>query len=124
MKKRGIVFIFVLVLAVVIPVSGKDGDGFRAVTFTLAVSTWWDYGITAHALAQSPSLREGNPLTSWFLENRAAAYAINFSVTVILTKALDGLYQNNKTLAWITAGLFFVVKAYVFYHNLRLVGHV
>ena len=115
--------VLALIAALAVPLAADDRQTFRAVAFTLGISTFVDYAVTTNAL-QTGRFAEGNPLARPFVGKPVLALPIVTGAALALTFGLDALHVQSRTAGWIVAGLLFAVKGYIIYRNVRLLREV
>jgi len=116
-----VLFIVLLMVPAMADQKKKPDDAFKVVLFTLGAGTMVDYAITTYAL-NTGKFKEGNKLASWYVEKPTLAIPIILGATYLQSKVLESLRRDNKTIAYIIAGMLFIIRGYIIYHNLRLIN--
>jgi len=93
---------------------------FKSLQISYVGMDYADVGITTYALWKGA--KEANPLTKWYVNNPPLAIGLHTLGNALIVKWTGGLYKKNRMLAWIMIIGLNVVKAYVLYHNLRVVN--
>jgi len=96
-----------------------DNTIFKSLQISYVGMDYADVGITTCALWRGAT--EANPLTKWYANNPPLMIGLHTLGNAFIVKLTSGLYKKNKTLAWVMIIGLNMVKAYVIYHNLRLI---
>jgi len=91
---------------------------FHGLQVQFTALSWGDYCMTAWAVT-SGYYEEANPLAAWYVHKSYLAIPILAGMDLLVHGVLNGLYRDNKTLAWAVLIALNVTRAYVLYHNLR-----
>ena len=92
---------------------------FICLIFVAMTLTVVDYG-TSYAAIQTGRYGEGNSLVRWYVEKPVLAIPIITLTNYGAGYTLDGLWKDNKTVAWIAVGGLILLKGYVLIHNARV----
>ena len=77
-----------------------------------------DMGLTYAGIHQGYT--EGNPIAKWYVERPGLDFAVGTGLMIATGHLLDLARKKNKTLGWVLWGVLTVAKAYIVWHNMKI----
>jgi len=95
-----------------------DVEGWRIAKGTYFTLHSMDMGLTYAGIHQGYT--EGNPIAKWYVERPGLDFAVGTGLMIATGHLLDLARKENKTLGWVLWGVLTVAKAYIVWHNMKI----
>jgi hypothetical protein len=112
-----------LLLLLVIPALSQDKPSsipFRTLQISGTALTWCDFTFTTWAL-KTGTYAEANPIARFYVKHTGIAIPIILATDIFINWGLSSIYEDNKPLAWGMLIVFTAARAYIMYHNFKVV---
>ena len=119
MIKRIILFISILLILLSINLFADD-DLFK--TFQLSYISLDYLDVTSTLYGVKHGLIEMNPLAKWYIKNPPLTIVVHIVLNTAIIKLTDFLFEENKRLSWIVIISLNLIKTYIVYRNIKILG--
>ena len=119
MIKRIAVFILFLLILFSLNLFADD-DLFKTFQLSYVFLDYIDVSSTLYGIELG--LIEMNPLAKWYIKNPPLTFAVHLVLDITIIKLTDVLFKENKRLSWVVIIGLNLIKAYIVYRNIEILG--
>lgn len=99
-----------------------DDDLFKTFQLSYVFLDYIDVSSTLYGIELG--LIEINPLAKWYIKNPPLTFAVHLVLDITIIKLTDVLFKGNKRLSWVVIIGLNLIKAYIVYRNIKILGRL